>query len=109
MKQITELQKQSYKSITPAQMIKDLEEPNTFNNLRMVQQGEFGRLKRRFFAKGYLTESYYDYLINLHFNFVTNSFKFKDVVSTISLVKKKKQVKEHIGMTYFKSLSNVNV
>lgn len=96
---VTTVIKKAYGRNNILEMIKSLEEINIFNNMRLVQQDELGRIKRSYFSRGYLTPNTKDYLINLHFNFVKNNFKYED--NKPSVIKQP----QHIGLLMLKEMS----
>lgn len=91
---VTTAIKKAYGRNNILEIIKSLENPNIFMNMRLVQRDELVRIKKLYFDKGYLSPNYKEYLITLHFNFVKNNFKYEDNI--VVKVKKKKQ--QHIGI-----------
>lgn len=98
--------KQSEFNFSVSTMIYEIEEVKIFNNLRLIQQTEFNKIKKLYNKCGFLSKPYNDYLWNLYYNFVINKFTFND--KKIWKEKEGKNIKEitpqHIGMRIFNQI-----
>lgn len=98
---VTNLKKLGYNFISIVDMIKGLETLEVYNKLRMVQQDEFDRIKKRYSKLRYLTEQYRSYLYQLYYNFVLNGFTYEDKNKEFVQVNQP----QHIGLQMLNKLN----